>query len=95
MLHFANLAQERALCLVAMLRNLMHSLLMKHGDLSPPSLEAADHGRRRTVKSDKKGSNANSTVSGDSDGRIAIWQLSDAPITAPLVDDKRPNKENT
>lgn len=36
----------------------------------------------------------NLLASGDSDGRIAIWQLSDAPTIAPPVDDLPPNKEN-
>ncbi|RCN40548.1 WD domain, G-beta repeat protein [Ancylostoma caninum] len=36
----------------------------------------------------------NLLASGDSDGRIAIWHLSEAPSTAPPVDDLPPNKEN-
>ncbi|VDL78554.1 unnamed protein product [Nippostrongylus brasiliensis] len=36
----------------------------------------------------------NLLASGDSDGRIAIWQLSDVPSTAPAIDDLPPNKEN-
>lgn len=36
----------------------------------------------------------NLLASGDSDGRIAIWHLSEAPSTAPAVDDLPPNKEN-
>uniref|UniRef100_A0A7I5E617 ANAPC4_WD40 domain-containing protein n=1 Tax=Haemonchus contortus TaxID=6289 RepID=A0A7I5E617_HAECO len=39
-------------------------------------------------------SELNLLASGDSDGRIAIWQLSDAPNTAPAIDDLPPNKEN-
>ncbi|KJH52943.1 WD domain, G-beta repeat protein [Dictyocaulus viviparus] len=36
----------------------------------------------------------NLLASGDSDGRIAIWQLSNTPISAPPIDDLPPNKEN-
>ncbi|VDM57041.1 unnamed protein product [Angiostrongylus costaricensis] len=36
----------------------------------------------------------NLLASGDSDGRIAIWQLSDTATIAPPVDDLPPNKEN-
>lgn len=36
----------------------------------------------------------NFLASGDSDGRIAVWQLSSAPNNAPPIDDLPPNKEN-
>ncbi|PIO60666.1 WD domain, G-beta repeat protein [Teladorsagia circumcincta] len=36
----------------------------------------------------------NFLASGDSDGRIAVWQLSDTPNLAPAIDDLPPNKEN-
>ncbi|ETN81860.1 WD domain, G-beta repeat protein [Necator americanus] len=36
----------------------------------------------------------NLLASGDSDGRVAIWQLSSTPSSAPPVDDLPPNKEN-
>ncbi|KJH47995.1 WD domain, G-beta repeat protein [Dictyocaulus viviparus] len=36
----------------------------------------------------------NLLASGDSDGRIAIWQLCNTPISSPPIDDLPPNKEN-